>query len=180
MKRRSLLALLGLGSVGGAAVVLSDDKRPRRSLGSASDTLNDSDGTAGWGRQLQSELGDRSRYGAVSFAKTAATVDVENDDFLSSVAIEPAATGGDLFRFQVDDQASLRETVALVEGTLRVAEEVSFTATLGDTSIEFTGGASAIGEFAAARGTHPDTPEVIVVRATSTDRLTEVLDSVDS
>jgi hypothetical protein len=180
VNRRALLALLGVGSVGGAAVVLSrqnpqdgstDDDSPNQT---STATAPEEGTSADWGHRLQSELGDRSTYGNVSYATTAQSVDIEESDLLTAVGVEPVTSESDLFWFRAPERTALEETVALVRGTFRIGHAVSFTASLDGASIPFSGGPSAMGPFAAAVGRHPTEPEVLVVRASEADRLAEV------
>jgi hypothetical protein len=186
MNRRRLLALLGVGSVGGVAflsgedgpLVIGADPEEDRTPTSPPPTERDGD-ASNWGRRLQSELGDRSRYGDVSYASTAMTVTVEDSDLLSTVEVEPSDVTGDLFRFTTPDRTALDETVALVRGTLQVSGNASFTASVDGTPVDFSGGQSAVGSFAAATGTHPDRPALLLVRANDPDRLSDVVGPVD-
>jgi len=190
MNRRRLLALLGVGSAGAVAVLSGEDgqlvigsepepdeDRPPTSPSAPGD--GDGDESSSWGRRLQSELGDRSDYGDVSYATAATTVTVEDSDLLSTVAVEPGDGPGDLFRFTAPDRTALDQTVALVSGALRLSADVSFTASIDGGSVDFSGGTSAIGPFAGATGVHPDEPELVLVRASDPDRLADVVESVD-
>lgn len=190
MKRRSILALLGLGGAGSAAYVASegvpiggfapiDDSGPVDGVQTPSGAETDANDAeiVEWEQQLQSDLSERPGYGDISFATDSETVEIETNSLLSTVSVEPGEEDGDLFRFRATSQSRLAELVPLVEGTLRVSEEVSFTTDIDDATVSFSGGESAIGELAAAIGTHPDSPEVLVVRASEPQQLEAIAES---
>lgn len=186
MNRRSLLGLLGLASVGGAATLLSDDltslvdsDMQSGSTTTPTPTPNAEDTTWNWGSELQSRLNQSSEYGDITYASTATTTTVETSGTLSEITIQPADTDGDLFRFTMDTEGTPRDFEELVTATLRLASDRSFTATLDDTSVALVGGEADIGSFAAATGVHPNREEVVLLRADQEERLADVAASFE-
>jgi len=167
MKRRSLFALLGLGSAGGAAAWLTRDNISLEEFsGDQAPTLDDNLTFSDWGNEMQSELSDTSAYGQVSFATEANRVNIENDEQISVVSVEPITSDSDLFRFTTTSKSAVSDVLDLVAGTLRFSGELEFTVTLDGTSVDFTGGESAVGDFAGATGVHPDNNTIYIIRAT--------------
>lgn len=187
MKRRSLLALLGVGTVGGAGLVVTDtislpegSRDPGPQQGTPTETPNAEDTSTDWGSQLQSRLNSRPAYGEVSFATATETATITDVEFVEEVQVEPADTDGDLFRFSVPDSAEITTIETLVDGLVRPDADISVETTLDGVSVTFTGGSSAVGSFVSATAQHPTERELLLARAATEDDLTTVIESANS
>lgn len=185
MKRRSLLALLGVGSLGGAGLFVAGDISLPGSGGDSDSqqgtptaTPNAEDTSTDWGSQLQSRLHSQPVYGDVSFATESATATITDEEFVDEIRVDPADTEGDLFRFSVPDAAEITTVEQLTEGLVRPDGDISVEATLDGMSVTFTGGPATVGDFVSAMAQHPTERELLLARGASEDELTTVIESI--
>ncbi|WP_436910559.1 hypothetical protein [Halosimplex marinum] len=175
MKRRTLLALLGAGSAGGAAVLYPERTESLVGGGTGPEDAP-AEGPSDWGRRLQSELDDPS-YGDVSFATTARSVTVD-DDVLSAVDVEPSASG-DAFLFEAASRDGAERFAAMLDGTLGLGTDVEFRASVDGETVRFAGGESAVGPVAGASAVREAEPVVVLVRASDPADLESVAASLE-
>lgn len=187
MKRRSLLALFGVGTLGGAGLFVAEDislpggnGEPESQRGTPTATPNAEDSSTDWGGQLQSRLNSQPAFGKVSFATAAETATITDIEFLQEIRVEPASSEGDLFRFSVPDSAEMATIEQLAEGLVRPDSEITIETTLDEESVTFTGGTAAVGNFVCVTAQHPTRSELLLARASEESELTTVVESVSN
>lgn len=175
MKRRSILALLGVGAVGGTGLYISEDiSLPDEVDADVEDTFTD------WGDQLQSRLNNQPAYGNITYATDTETATVTDVDFLEEIRVEPADTIGDVIRFRVPDSSELSTVHQLVVGITSPDGNITIETALDDRTVTFTGGKARIGSFVSASSLHPTEPVVILVRAPNERELSTVIKSINN
>lgn len=187
MNRRSLLALLGVGTLGGAGLFIADEvslpgesNDSRSQQGAPTATPNAEDTSTDWGRQLQSRLNSQPSFGDVSFVTAMGTANITDADFVQEIRVEPADAEGDLFRFSAPDSAALSTVKRLTEGFVRPDGEITVETTLNDVSVTFTGGTAKLGNYVSATAQHPTKQELLLPRATNKDELMNVIESIEN
>ena len=173
MKRRSVLALLGVGAVGGTGLFISEDiSLPNEVNPDVEDTFTD------WGKQLQSRLNSQPAYGNITYATDTETATVTGVEFLEEIHVESADTTGDVIRFRVPDSTEISTAEQLVVGITNPDGNISIETTLDGSMVTFSGGEARVGSFVSASSLHPTEPVVVLVRATNEEELSTIIESI--
>jgi hypothetical protein len=176
MNRRRLLAVLGLGSVGGLGVldqtgVVDVDDRITDAL-DAGGTAGDGDGYVSQTAELVDAIDeDRTRmpapFAEFSFASEHEEFTTPESRYFDAVAVTPAdGTPGDTLRVTPAAENSAPEIATLLRDVWTVGTDHAYAIQVGETSVAFEGGTQ--GEVAALVGTHQAGDEesvVLVARA---------------